>query len=82
MTKPADLTIIETTISNNNPDLFHNIIPISVPEWMRVVVANRLSNSGQEWVNKFFLFNDGTYNNEWMITDYKLFTPGTLPKPG
>jgi hypothetical protein len=82
MTYPAKLTIIETTISNFNENLFHNIIPISVPEWMRVVVANRLASSGQEWVKQFFIFNDGTYNNQWMITDFKKFTPNLPPQPG
>ncbi|CAF1458569.1 unnamed protein product [Rotaria magnacalcarata] len=82
MTRPGNMTIIETTISNNNDDLTHNIIPISVPEWMRVVIANRLSDSGQDWVNNFFLFNDGTYNNEWMIVDFKQFTPGQSPRKG
>ncbi len=82
MTKPAQMTIMETSINNNNPTLTNNILPISVPEWMRVVLANRLSNSGKEWVDNFFLFNDGTYNNEWMVSDFKQFTPGSLPKPG
>ncbi|CAF3461697.1 unnamed protein product [Rotaria socialis] len=82
MTRPGNMTIIETTINNNNDDLTHNIIPISVPEWMRVVIANRLSDSGQDWVNNFFLFNDGTYNNEWMIVDFKQFTPGQSPRKG
>ncbi|CAF4724635.1 unnamed protein product, partial [Rotaria sp. Silwood2] len=82
MTGPANLTVIETTIDNYNEDLYRNINPISIPEWMRVVVANRLATSGKEWVDKFFIFNDGTYNNEWMITDFKQFTPGTPPKPG
>lgn len=82
MTHPAQMAIIETTIGNSNTDLYHNILPISVPEWMRIVVANRLANSGKEWVDKFFVFNDGTYNNEWMITDYKQFTPGSPPKAG
>jgi hypothetical protein len=82
MTKPAQMTIMETTINYNNSALAHNILPISVPEWMRIIVANRLSNSGKEWVDKFFLFNDGTYNNQWMISDFKQFTPGSQPKPG
>ncbi|CAF4416325.1 unnamed protein product, partial [Adineta steineri] len=67
---------------NYNNNLLHNIIPISVPEWIRVVTANRLANSGQEWIDKFFIFNDGTYNNQWMISDFKQFTPGQLPKAG
>ncbi|CAF4292919.1 unnamed protein product, partial [Adineta steineri] len=82
MIYPSNLTVIETTIDNYNKYLYNNIHPISVPEWMRVIVANRLANSGKEWVNKFFTFNDGTYNNEWMITDFKQFTPGTSPKSG
>jgi hypothetical protein len=82
MTYPANMVVIETTIENNNVDLYHNILPISVPEWMRVVVANRLANSGKEWVDKFYVFNDGTYNNEWMVADYKQFTPNTPPKAG
>jgi hypothetical protein len=49
---------------------------------MRIVVANRLASSGKEWVDKFFVFNDGTYNNQWMITDFKQFTPGSSPKAG
>ena len=82
MTDPSKLTVIETTIGNYNKDLYRNISPISVPEWMRIVTANRLANSGKEWVDQFFTFNDGTYNNEWMITDFKQFIPGTPPKPG
>jgi hypothetical protein len=82
MADPSKLTVIETTIGNYNKDLYRNMSPISVPEWMRIVVANRLANSGKEWVDQFFTFNDGTYNNEWMITDFKQFIPGTPPKPG
>ena len=82
MMRPSNMTIIETTIGNYNNVLYQNIIPISVPEWMRVVVANRLANSGKEWVDRFFVYNDGTYNNQWMISDFKQFTPGTNPKAG
>ncbi len=80
MTSPSNLTVIETTIGNYNESLYRNINPISVPEWMRIIVANRLANSGKEWIDKFFTFNDGTYNNEWMITDFKLFIPENTAK--
>lgn len=82
MTRDPKLTVIETTVVNYNDDLVHNIVPISVPEWMRAMVSNRLANNGSEWLKYFPLNNDGTYNNQWMITDYKLFTPGTAPKDG
>ena len=82
MMRPSNLTVIETTIDVYNKDLYRNIHPMSVPEWMRVTVANRLANSGKEWVDTFFTLNDGTYNNEWMIADFKQFTPGKPPKAG
>lgn len=82
MTRQPRLTVIETTVVNYNSDLTHNIIPISVPEWMRVMVSNRLANNGKEWLTVFPMNNDGTYNNQWMIADYKLFTPGTPPGDG
>jgi len=47
-----------------------------VLEWMRNVVANRLSSTGKEWTDLFKRYNSGTYNNQWMIADYKLFKPG------
>jgi len=82
MNYPSNMVVIETTIDNHNDALFNNILPISVPEWMRVVVANRLSNNGSEWMNRFFLFNDGTYSNQWMVSDYKQFNKGEAPKDG
>jgi len=82
MMRPTNLTVTETTIDNYNDDLYKNIQPQSVPEWMRIIIANRLANTGREWVDKFFMNNDGTYNNEWMIADFKQFTSGQAPQPG
>ena len=31
---------------------------------------------GKEWTDIFRLNNSGTYNNQWMIVDYKKFKPG------
>lgn len=40
------------------------------------MVANRLAYSGSDWSKLFSKHNSGTYNNEWMIIDYKMFYPG------
>ena len=70
-----NLVITETTNEIFNRSLFANIeAQGSVPYFIRIVVANKLSNSGQSWVNFFSKFNSGTYNNQWMVVDYKKFT--------
>ncbi|XP_046840907.1 putative phospholipase B-like 2 [Xenia sp. Carnegie-2017] len=72
----------ETTIDNYNKDLWQYVNGNTVMEWARTVVANRLARNGQEWVSIFSKHNSGTYNNEWMVLDYKLFTPGQPVVPG
>ncbi|XP_054852634.1 putative phospholipase B-like 2 [Eublepharis macularius] len=73
----SNLVALETTIGNSNNDLWKYIQPSgSVLEWLRNIVANRLATSGAEWVLLFKQFNSGTYNNQWMIVDYKSFIPG------
>lgn len=68
------LAVMETTIGNENSDLWKKVTPIdTVPTAIRNMVANRLSLTGQQWTNTFARFNSGTYNNQWMVLDYKLF---------
>ena len=52
---------METTIGNYNPALWQYVTPHSVFENMRVIVANRLANSGREWSSIFSQYNSGTY---------------------
>ena len=48
-----------------------------VLEQIRVVVANKLAKSGGQWSAIFSRYNSGTYNNQWMVVDYKKFEKGT-----
>ncbi|XP_078523272.1 putative phospholipase B-like 2 [Lissotriton helveticus] len=76
-TLSSGLVTLETTIGNNNPDLWKFVKPKgTVFEWLRNIVANRLAKNGSEWASIFTKFNSGTYNNQWMIVDYNLFRPG------
>jgi len=73
----SGLTVLETTIGNNNQDLWQYVRPHgSVLEGIRAVVATRLATGGKTWTNIFAKHNSGTYNNQWMVVDNKLFTPG------
>ncbi|CAN0394792.1 putative phospholipase B-like 2 isoform X2 [Lampetra fluviatilis] len=74
----SGLVVLETTIENNNPELWHLVQPKGqLLEWLRNVVANRLATSGQHWAETFRQHNSGTYNNEWMVVDYKRFATGS-----
>ncbi|XP_046365677.2 putative phospholipase B-like 2 [Haliotis rufescens] len=73
------LVTMATTIPNNNPALYQHTKPegcVLTP--VRVWAANRLAETGQEWVLTFIRYNSGTYNNQWMIVDQKL-VQGNLP---
>ncbi|KAL0979325.1 hypothetical protein UPYG_G00183670 [Umbra pygmaea] len=73
----SGLVTLETTIGNSNPSLWKFVKPTgTVMEWLRNIVANRLATTGKEWAEIFSKYNSGTYNNQWMIVDYRLFTPG------
>lgn len=73
----SGLVTMETTIGNSNDDLWKFVKPQDVVmEWLRNIVANRLAENGREWADIFSRYNSGTYNNQWMIVDYKLFVPG------
>jgi hypothetical protein len=81
-TTSAGLVITETTIKNNNASLWQYVVPQTVPDWTRNLVANRLADSGEAWSTVFARYNSGTYNNQFMVLDFKRFTPGTPLKDG
>jgi len=35
-----------------------------------------MASNGPEWAEIFSRYNSGTYNNQWFVVDYKLFTIG------
>lgn len=73
----AGLAVMETSLKNTNHQLLQHIRPNSSPlTWVRNMVASRLATNGSQWTAIFSRFNSGTYNNQWMVLDYKLFRPG------
>ncbi|VDM27392.1 unnamed protein product [Toxocara canis] len=72
----SGLAVVETTYSIFNMPLFEYIRPVGqIPSWLRVKVANELASTAREWCEIFERYNSGTYNNQWVILDYKRFTP-------
>jgi len=77
----SGLIVLETTIGNGNSALWSYVVPETVLEFTRNIVANRIAHSAGEWCKVFAQYNSGTYNNEFLVVDYKLFTPGVIPPP-
>ncbi|XP_049269937.1 putative phospholipase B-like 2 [Rhipicephalus sanguineus] len=79
----AGLAVMETSLKNTNHQLLRRVRPNAGPlTWVRNMVASRLATSGSQWAAVFSRFNSGTYNNQWMVLDYKLFMPGQSIQPG
>uniref|UniRef100_A0A4Q8K3A3 Phospholipase B-like n=2 Tax=Liphistius sp. SGP-2016 TaxID=1905180 RepID=A0A4Q8K3A3_9ARAC len=73
----SGLAAVETTVGNNNVSLWKYIkAKGAVLEWIRNIVSNRLAKDGEEWTKVFELYNSGTYNNQWMVVNYKKFITG------
>jgi len=49
--------------------------PKALFTWQRVRLASHAANDGKSWAKHFEKHNSGTYNNQYMIIDYKLFKP-------
>ena len=73
----AGIAIQETTNEVFNTSLYTAVVPQTVPEFMRVMIATHFTNNGEAWTHDFSLFNSGTYNNQYMVVDFKKFAPGS-----
>lgn len=68
----ARLVILETSIANFNAALWADVkLGHFTFEFIRNSVANRLAVNGSHWAEVFSQENGGTYNNQFMIVDYK-----------
>ena len=57
--------------------LYTGIVPNGTRwEFMRQTIAARLSRSTVEYASHYTVANSGTFNSEWIVTDFKRFTPG------
>lgn len=71
-----DMAVQETTINNNN--ITNNLLymkPQTISVCMRIMIANKLANNGKEWSYYFSKYGNGCYTNQYLILDYKEFTP-------
>lgn len=68
------LAITETTLSIPRQQKYSP--SQSMPDFVRIMAANRLSSSAEEWVRSMADSATGTYSSQWMVLDYKKFKQG------
>jgi len=78
------LAVTETTISMLTDEPYDKLDDnaTSVPDFMRIMLANRLARTSEEWVNYLKKSSTGTYSSQWMVVDYNKFKPGEPLKNG
>ncbi len=72
------LVMLQTSLGLYNTSLYSSVVPQSLFAWQRVRIANHLARGGKEWSENLAKFNSGTYENQYMVIDNKLFSPGFL----
>lgn len=72
----AQLAVIETTNELYNVKLLDKVVPQSVLSWTRAITSHQMATSGADWAKQFARYQSGTYTNQWMALDLRLFTPG------
>jgi len=70
----SGLAITETTLSIPRKQNYPS--SQTVPDFLRIMAANRLSSSSEDWVRSMVDSATGTYSSQWMVMDYKKFKPG------
>ncbi len=78
MTLVADdqvaMVVTETTNECISRKRLRNfVVPGSVTTQVRSLVASLTSPNGEAWAAAFTRENSGTYNNQWMVVDYRRF---------
>jgi len=72
----SGLVMLETTNNVFDMTLFDKVTPESLFAWQRVRLASQNAHTGEEWYQHVKWYNSGTYNNQYAILDFKLYTPG------
>lgn len=69
-----NLVVYETTNNIYDTDLYSLLTPKSLLSFVRPVLANRLSSDGDMWTEVCSRYNSGTYNNQWGVINFNLFS--------
>lgn len=76
----SGLVVMDTSLEILNVELYNRVAEFPsnshVPDFMHIMVANRMASSAPHWAVLYTERNSGIGNAQWMIVDYNRFVPG------
>lgn len=76
----SGLVAMETSLEVLTPTAYDAVLDFPtkphLPNFIHVMVTNRLAKNAGHWTNLFASVNTGTYTSQWMVIDYTQFVPG------
>jgi len=71
----GQLVVLETTLEILNENAYSLVAKDDryIPDFMRIMINNRLAVDAEDWVKWLRYVNTGTYNSQWMIIDMMKF---------
>ena len=78
----SGLGMVQTSINFANSSFYSYVKPQSLLAWQRVRTAHVVASTGEEWHAAVSKSHSGTYCNQYMVIDFKLFEAGKPLKPG
>jgi len=73
----SGLVVTETTNTVANNAQYSLISESTLLTWLRVRAANFIGTDGKTWTENMQRYWSGTYPNQWIVIDYKLWKPKT-----
>ncbi len=71
----SGLTWTQTSNMMLDQSVYDKVVPQALLAWQRVRIASAMAHTGEEWYNTFRRHASGTYANQYLIVDTKLFRP-------
>jgi hypothetical protein len=80
----SGLSVTDTSLEILNPFVWDKVEDFPskphIPNFVHIMICNRLAKSGAHWTRLMSSVNSGTYASQWMIIDYNRFKAGkTIP---
>jgi len=79
-TMSSGMVVMDTSIEILNPFIWDKVEDFPgkphIPNFVHLMITNRLAKNGPHWTRLFSTQNTGTYISQWMVVDYNRFRTG------